>query len=131
MADETKQIMVLLGPYRDHRLTVSAADAETAINDHWAIDPFHVAEPDEEPHPPLSEEERTHALEAAQTWAQLQWDTAQQKPPDPPPEGTPVRRDMKPDDTTGRYPTRNIPDQVEPPKPPKRPDDDDRSSRKR
>jgi hypothetical protein len=127
MADETKQIQVILGPYRDHRLTVSAADAEAAINDHWAIDPFHVAEPDEEPHPPLSEEERTHALEAATTWAQLQWDTAQQKPPEPPPpEGTPVRRDMKPDEASGRYPTRGISE----PKPPKRPTDDDADKRK-
>jgi hypothetical protein len=102
---------VLLGPYRDHRLTVSAADADAAINNHWAVDPFHVAEPDEEPHPPLSDEERQAALEAAQTWAQLQWDTAQQVPPtEPPPEGTPVRRDMKPDEG-GKYPTRNIADQ--------------------
>ena len=111
MADETRQIQVLLGPYRDNRLTVSAADAEMAINDHWAVDPHHVAAPDEEPHPPLTDEERTHALEAATAWAKLQWDTAQQvPPPEPPPEGTPVRRDMKPDDASGRYPTRNIPD---------------------
>jgi len=128
MADETRQIQVLLGPYRDHRLTVSAADAETAINDHWAVDPFHVAEPDEEPHPPLSDEERTHALEAATAWAQLQWDTAQQKPPEPPPpEGTPVRRDMKPDEASGRYPTRNIPDKPKPPA--HEPDTDDRRKR--
>jgi len=112
MTDEVRHIQVLMGPYRDHRLSVSAADADAAINDHWAVDPN--APLDEEPHPPLSEEERTHALEAAQAWAQLQWDTAQQvpppvPPPDPPPEGG-VRRDMKPDDTSGRYPTRNIPD---------------------
>lgn len=122
MADETRQIQVLLGPYRDHRLTVSAADAETAINDHWAVDPSHVAEPDEEPHPPLSEEERTHALEAATAWAQLQWDTAQQKPPEP----TPVRRDMKPDEAAGRYSTRGVSES----KPPKRPTDDDADKRK-
>ena len=129
MADETRQIQVLLGPYRDHRLTVSATDADAAINAHWAVDPF--APPpgqEDEPHPPLSDEERTAALEAAQTWAQLQWDTAQQVPPtEPPPKGggTPVRRDMKPDDQSGRYPTRGIPDK------PKSSDDDDRSSRKR
>ena len=28
MADETKTIDVILGPYRGHRLTVSAADAD-------------------------------------------------------------------------------------------------------
>jgi len=121
MADETRQIQVLLGPYRDHRLTVSAADAETAINDHWAIDPFATLEPDEEPHPPLSEEERTHALEAATAWATTQWNTAQGiAPPDPPPPegGVTRRRAMTPDDTTGRYATRNTPDA------PKQPDDD-------
>ena len=124
MADETKQIQVLMGPYRDHRLTVSAADAESAINNHWAVDPFEVHEPDHEPHPPLSAEERTAALEAAQTWAQLQWDTAQQvPPPEPPPEGTPTarskrqeQRDMKPDEASGSYATR---DTLE--RPPKRP----------
>jgi len=113
MPDETKQIQVLLGPYRDHRLTVSAADADAAINAHWAVDPFDVAAPDEEPHPPLSDEERTAALEAATTWARLQWDTAQQVPPteppvEPPPETpTSVRRDMKPDQPAGRYTTRD------------------------
>ena len=125
MADETRQIQVLLGPYRDRRLTVSAADADAAINAHWAVDPFHVAAPDEEPHPPLSDEERTAALEAAQTWAQRQWDTAQQVPttePTPPEGGgTPVRRDMKPDDTSGRYPTRNIPDKPKADEPEDRP----------
>ena len=111
MADETKQIQVLLGPYRDHRLTVSAADADAAINNHWAVDPFHVAAPDEEPHPPLSDEERTAALEAATTWAQAQWDTAQGVTP-PPPEPPITRakeehRDMTPEDTSGDYTTRD------------------------
>ena len=114
MADEIRHIQVLLGPYRDHRLSVSAADAESAINNHWAVDPFHVAEPDEEPHPPLSDEERTAALEAATAWAQLQWDTAQQvKPPAPP--DPPItrakkpdeKRDMAPDEPSGRYTTRD------------------------
>lgn len=129
MADETRQIQVLMGPYRDHRLTVSSADAETAINDHWAVDPFHVAAPDEEPHPPLSDEERTHALEAATTWAQAQWDAAQQigEPSTDAPEGTRVRRDMKPDETSGRYPTRNIPDKPGPDDTP--PGTDDRRKR--
>jgi len=117
MADEIRQIQVLLGPYRDHRLTVSAADADAAINNHWAVDPFHVAAPDEEPHPPLSDEERQAALEAATTWAQTQWDTAQQVPPPdpPPPEGTPItrakrERDMKPDESSGNYATRDADD---------------------
>lgn len=117
MADETRQIQVLLGPYRDHRLTVSSADADAAINNHWAVDPFAApAAPDEEPHPPLTAEERTAALEAAQTWAQAQWDAAQQvPPPEPPPVEPPItrakkpeeRRDMTPDQPTGRYTTRD------------------------
>jgi len=114
MADETRQIQVLLGPYRDHRLTVSAADADAAINNHWAVDPHELPDVDD-PHPPLTAEERTAALEAATTWAQLQWDTAQQvKPPDPPPDPPITRakkpdekRDLKPDDSSGRgYATR-------------------------
>jgi hypothetical protein len=107
MADETRQIQVLLGPYRDHRLTVSSADADAAINNHWAVDPFQPAEPDDKPHPPLSDEERTAALEAATTWAQAQWDAAQAIGQ---PREAGVRRDMKPDDTSGRYPTRHVAD---------------------
>jgi len=111
MTDEVKTIDVLLGPYRGHRLTVSVADASSAVNDHWATDPNAVSEPDHEPHPPLSEEERTHALEAATAWAKLQWDTAQQvPPPDPPPiEGRRAseKRDMKPAEGAARYSTRD------------------------
>ena len=110
MADETRQIQVILGPYRDHRLTVSSADADAAINNHWAVDPHAaLAAPDEEPHPPLSDAERTAALEAAITWAKAQWDAAQgtAPPPEPPPEGQPVRRDVKPEDRPGGYSTRH------------------------
>src|SRR5262245_21125378 len=77
MADEEqREIQVILGPYRDKRLTVSAADAEAAIGNHWAVDPHAVVDP-EKPHPPLSEEERTAAMQAATEWAQAQWKTAQ------------------------------------------------------
>ena len=107
MTDETKTIDVIMGPYRGHRLIVSAADADAAVNGHWATDPNAVSEPDHEPHPPLSEAERTEALTSATTWAQLQWDTAQQVPPPepPPPEGG-VTRDMQGDEA-GRYTTRS------------------------
>jgi len=108
MADETRQIQVTLGPYRDHRLTVSSVDADAAINNHWAVDPFQVADPDEEPHPPLTDEERTAALEAAQTWAQAQWDAAQQiSEPKAKPAERSVERDMKPEDRPGGYSTRH------------------------
>lgn len=116
MTDETRHIQVLLGPYRDHRLMVSAADAEAAINNHWAVDPNEVFDPDHQ-HPPLSEEERTAALEAATAWAQLQWDTAQgvtQEPPPPteetdlpPPEGGATRRRAMRPGEAAEYRTRH------------------------
>jgi len=112
MADETKQVDVIMGPYRSSRLTMSAADADAAINGHWAIEPITTHDEDREQHPPLSDQERTDALAAAHTWAQAQWDAAQGTTPEqpPPPEGgggeTPVaRRAMKPEDQ-GEYKTR-------------------------
>ena len=55
MAEETKVIDVFMGPYRGHRLTVPAADADSAVNNHWATDAnAPPPEPDHEPHPPLS-----------------------------------------------------------------------------
>jgi len=109
MTDETKEVEALMGPYRGQRLTMPAAEAENAINDHWAIDPYAPRDDDnlrtgygpdvgqaegkqgeggpgstrenvEQQHTegqPLTDEERTHALEAAKTWAQAQWDAAQ------------------------------------------------------
>lgn len=115
MADETRQIQVLMGPYRDNRLTVSAADAESAINNHWAVDPFELPDPDHQ-HPPLSEEERLAAMTAANDWATAQWDAAQGNtppPPDPPvarhASEAPAteKRDMTPEDTSGDYTTRD------------------------
>ena len=72
---DARQIEATVGPYRGQRLTVSAADADAAIADKWAIDPFAPVEhePDEAPEP-LSEEERVSAHEAA-----LAWSAAQQK----------------------------------------------------
>jgi hypothetical protein len=121
MADETRQIDVIMGPYRGHRLTMTTADADSAINNHWAVEP-HVLPPDpDDQHPPLTEEERTTALEAATTWAQLQWDTAQGvAPPDPPPPeggegGVTRKRAMKPDeDEREGYKTRQVSEPKEP-----------------
>jgi hypothetical protein len=115
MPDETKVIDVFMGPYRGHRLTVSAADADSAVNNHWATD-ANAGPPaaDEEPHPPLSDEERQAALDAAHEWANKTWATAQgvepdEPPPEPPPEGE-VARDMAADDPA-RYATRSAPRQ--------------------
>jgi hypothetical protein len=105
MADETKQVSVIMGPYQSARLTMTTADADAAINAHWARDPN---EPYGE-HDPLSAEEREAALTAARDWAHLQWEHAGNPPPAPP-EGGDVRRkttrDMKPADNPDTYKTR-------------------------
>ena len=110
MAEDTKVIDVLLGPYRGHRLTVSAADAESAINNHWATDADALPlGPDDHPHPPLSEDERQEAYAAAHDWANTQWQIAQGEPDEPPPpeggEGG-ITRDMEGDEP-GKYTTRS------------------------
>lgn len=122
MADETKQVDVILGPYRDHRLTMSAADADAAINAHWAREPNQAIDPDHEPHPPLTDQQRTDAMTAANTWAHATWDAAQNpQPPEPPPEGGVTHRAMKPEEAQG-YKTRQAEPKHEQPKqePPKR-----------
>jgi hypothetical protein len=110
MAEELRVIQVLLGPYRDRRLTVSAADADSAISGNWAIDPF-AARPDpDNPPPPLSEQERTQAYTAACDWAQQQWDLAQGEDEgntDNPVARREKRKDMT-GDRTGRYTTRGL-----------------------
>jgi hypothetical protein len=119
MADETKQIDVIMGPYRDQRLTVSAADADAAVNAHWARNPF---EPYDVDHDPLTDQQRNDALTAAHTWAKAQWDAAQgiapppEPPPESPPEGVAGKRAMKPEESEA-YKTRQ---QTPPPPQPKR-----------
>ena len=111
MADETKVIDVIMGPYRGHRLTVPAADADSAVNNHWATDAdAPPPDADHEPHPPLSDEERQAALDAAHEWANKTWATAQGIEPPPPevPEAKTESRDMAADDPA-RYATRSPP----------------------
>jgi hypothetical protein len=99
MSDETREVQVILGPYRDSRLTMSAADATAAINDHWAVDPF--APLDEEPHDPLTEQERQAAYEASLTWAKAQWAA------EPEPAHKDQKREMTPQ-PRGEYETRDV-----------------------
>lgn len=112
MADETRQIDIIMGPYRGHRLTVPAAEADAAINAHWALDPHRKLDEGEEPHDPLTDQQRNDALTAAHTWAQATWDAAQ-KPPEPPPVDPPPeggaqsKRAMKPDEGES-YKTRQV-----------------------
>ena len=87
MTDEIREVSVIAGPYSGKRLTMPAADAETAINDHWARDPYSDV-PYGEGHEPLSEEERGHAVEAANAWANTTWAAANIPGAEaPPPEG--------------------------------------------
>jgi len=103
-------IDVIMGPYRNQRLTMPAAEAQTAINDHWARDPYSGV-PYGEGHEPLDDEHRAEALTAANTWAQTQWDAGKEEPP--PPEGgegeagiTGRRRSLAAEDQPG-YKTRS------------------------
>lgn len=68
MSDELKTIEGLYGPYAGKRLTVSPADAEQAIADRWAKDPFApVEEPKEgEELKLLTDEERQEILDKAE-----------------------------------------------------------------
>jgi hypothetical protein len=108
MSDDTTEVQVILGPYRDSRLTMPKAEASAAINDHWAVDPF--APLDEKPHDPLTEQERQHAYEASMTWAKAQWAE------EPEPKAKDQKRDMTPH-PRGEYETKDI----KPPVPPAAP----------
>ena len=94
MADETKMIDVIMGPYRGNRLTMSTADADAAVNGHWATDAnAPPPEPDDEPHPPLSDEERAAALDGRRGMGKAQLgDRARHRTDRPPPEGEGGRR---------------------------------------
>jgi len=106
-AEGNVRVEVLMGPYRGQHLTMTAADGQAAINDHWARNPGEALYE----HEPLSDEDRTHAWDASQTWAKAQWDAAAgiEQPP-PPPEGGDVRRrSMTPDKSPGSgYQTRHV-----------------------
>jgi len=100
MADETKRVDVFMGPYRGNLLDMPTAEADAAINAHWARDPFL---PYDTEHGELSEQERADALAAANTWAQAKWN-----PEPPPPEGDAgaTRRRSMSAEETANYKTR-------------------------
>jgi hypothetical protein len=104
-AEGNVMVEAIMGPYRGQRLTMTAADGQAAINDHWARDPVEALYE----HEALDDEHRKEAIDAAQAWAQAQWDAAQGiEPPEPPPPegGITKRRAMRPDDGTD-YKTRH------------------------
>jgi hypothetical protein len=100
----------IMGPYRGQNITMTEADGTAAIGAHWARDPTEAIYE----HEPLSEEERTAAVDASHAWAQAQWDAAQgieQEQP-PPPEGgdggVARRRSMAPARPAPGYQTRTV-----------------------
>jgi hypothetical protein len=95
----------IMGPYRGQNLTMTAADGQAAINDHWARDPTEALYE----HEPLDEADRTHAVDASHAWAHAQWDAAQGIEPEaPPPEGGVTRRRAMAPETPVGYPTRKL-----------------------
>lgn len=63
MPDDKKMIEPLMGPYAGQRIEVDAADAEQAIADGWAKDPF--APPSDKPAPEIDQEKAAAAAAKA------------------------------------------------------------------
>jgi hypothetical protein len=83
----SRQMYIIVGPYKGSVLTMPDAEAEDAKDSHWAVEmdtvapPFDADKPFEHDHE-LTDEDRAYAVEAANAWAQAQSD-----PEEPPPEG--------------------------------------------
>lgn len=113
--DETKVIEATAGPYRGQRLTMPAADADTAIDDGWAVDPTKPIDADASP-PELNDEQRSEILAKAETAARKLRGEPEGEPKEKLPTGresptaTPreanAKRDEKPKPTPGDYETR-------------------------
>jgi hypothetical protein len=91
----SRQMYIIVGPYKGSVLTMPDAEAEDAKDSHWAVEMSTVAPPFDADKPlhdhELTEEDRSHAVEAANTWAAAQ----NPQPEPPPPEGG--ARDNEPD----------------------------------
>jgi hypothetical protein len=112
-AEGNVAVDVIMGPYRDNRLTMTAADGQAAINAHWARNP---QEPYGE-HDPLTDQQRTDALEASHAWAKAQQDALLENQPAKLPAG---QKTMKPEEGEA-YKTRSVaPEPPKPAEPPKR-----------
>jgi hypothetical protein len=82
----SRQMWIIVGPYRGSVLTMPDAEAEDAKDSHWAVEMSTVAPPFDASNPPdhdheLTEQDRMHAVEAANAWA-----AKVNAPPEPPPE---------------------------------------------
>jgi hypothetical protein len=127
--DEPAAIQVTVGPYAGQRLTMSAADAATAIAEKWAVDPFTPPPTKEEEEKqakeakPMTEEERAEIKAKAEKAARklrgepepeepakeaAKPEPAKEPQPSPPPRQETVTRDLGADKPASRYPTRDI-----------------------
>jgi len=75
----SRQMYIIVGPYRGSVLTMPDAEAEDAKDSHWAVEMNTVAPPFDADTPPdhdheLTDEDRAYAVEAANAWAQAQSD---------------------------------------------------------
>lgn len=121
MSEEPAMVEVTVGPYKGQRLTMAKAEAQQAIADKWAIDPFASPEPPpkegEAPKEakPMTDEERAeiHAkAHAAIAKLRGEEEPKKESPPKaepehkPPPKVEPTHtRDMAPETPT-RYRTK-------------------------
>jgi hypothetical protein len=69
-----RQMWIIVGPYKGSVLTMPDAEAEDAKDSHWAVEmstvspPFNAGAEPEHDHE-LTDEDRAHAVEAANAWA--------------------------------------------------------------
>jgi hypothetical protein len=75
----SRAMYIIVGPYRGQILTMPDAEAEDAKDSHWAVEmdkvapPFDADTPFDHDHE-LTDEDRSYAIEAANAWAQAQYD---------------------------------------------------------
>jgi hypothetical protein len=124
MPEEPAAIQVTAGPYAGQRLTMSKADADAAIAEKWAVDPFALPPTKEEEEKqtkeakPMTEEERLEIRAKAEKAARKlrgepepeepAKEAAKPEPPKEPQPPPPVTRDLGADKPATRYPTRDI-----------------------
>ena len=100
-----KMVAAIIGPMRGHVLVMPEAEADQAINDHWAVEQTSTHDQykdQDDQHPPLDDAEREAAETAAKAWSDKAHGI-EAPPTEPPPEVEPP-----PEDTTGLR--RSVPD---------------------
>ena len=79
-----RAMYVLVGPYRGNLLTMPDGEAESAKDNHWAIDladmnkPFDADNPYDHDHE-LTDEDRAYAVKEANEWAEAQWNPPEEE----------------------------------------------------